>query len=339
MYRIAFALLLLASGAAAQEAPLPAPDTTQIYLVVGEPPAPVGGMAALTERVVYPPEAAEAGAQGRVYVEMVVERDGSPSDLVCVRAPSPPLCAAALAAVAATPFTPGRLQGTAVRTRHVVPVDFRLPDPPEASGGAQIQNETIEETSPELIGGIPGLSRRLEYPESARREGIQGRVLVQFVIDEQGLTSNLTCVQSPDDRLCEAAREAIGASQFRPGTQRGRPVKVRFTLPVDFRLSGSPGASGAEPEDGAPRLVYGVEELMRQIQYPTVEGYAGRVVAEFTVGADGRVRDLSCTAAPHPTLCDAALDAISVSAWTPGTDEDGQPVDRRVTMPIDFLNL
>ncbi|MEL6617160.1 MAG: energy transducer TonB, partial [Bacteroidota bacterium] len=98
MLRYVFVLTLLAcaSGVAAQDGPGTAPDTTRIYLVVAESPAPVGGLMALAERVVYPPEAAEAGVQGRVYVEMVIERDGHASNPVCVRAPSPALCTAAL---------------------------------------------------------------------------------------------------------------------------------------------------------------------------------------------------------------------------------------------------
>ncbi len=94
----------------------------------------------------------------------------------------------------------------------------------------------VAEVQPELIGGLPGLQGRVEYPEFARRAGIEGQVVVQFVVDERGNVVDPVVLRSPNDLLSEAALKAVRESRFTPGQQRGRPVKVRFAVPVTFRL-------------------------------------------------------------------------------------------------------
>ena len=94
----------------------------------------------------------------------------------------------------------------------------------------------VVETQPELIGGLPALQARVEYPEFARRARIEGQVVVQFVVDERGNVVDPVVLRSPNDLLSEAALKAVRESRFTPGQQRGRPVKVRFAVPVTFRL-------------------------------------------------------------------------------------------------------
>ncbi|MGB3542898.1 energy transducer TonB [Rubrivirga sp.] len=95
---------------------------------------------------------------------------------------------------------------------------------------------TVAEVQPELIGGLAALQAAVEYPEFARRAGIEGQVVVQFVVDERGNVVDPVVLRSPNELLSEAALEAVRASRFTPGQQRGRPVKVRFAVPVTFRL-------------------------------------------------------------------------------------------------------
>lgn len=114
-----------------------------------------------------------------------------------------------------------------------------LPAPPPPPAEAEDENEifVIVEQMPELIGGMAELQRQIVYPEIARRAGIQGRVVVQFIIDEQGYVRNPFVVRSAGGGLDEAAIEAVQKIRFTPGMQRGRPVKVQYTLPVQFRLT------------------------------------------------------------------------------------------------------
>ncbi|MEM6325571.1 MAG: energy transducer TonB [Bacteroidota bacterium] len=116
------------------------------------------------------------------------------------------------------------------------PSDEPPPPPPPEPEPQEPEIFEVVEQQPELIGGLEGLQGRVEYPEMARRAGVEGKVFIQFVVDEQGRVSQAVCARSPNEMLCDAAIAAVQESQFRPGMQRGRPVKVRYTLPVDFKL-------------------------------------------------------------------------------------------------------
>ncbi len=94
----------------------------------------------------------------------------------------------------------------------------------------------IVETQPDLIGGLEGLMQRVRYPESSRRADIQGMVYTTFVVAETGAVECVQVIGAPDRALAAAAYAAVSASSFTPGTQRGEPVRVRFTLPIRFWL-------------------------------------------------------------------------------------------------------
>ena len=108
-----------------------------------------------------------------------------------------------------------------------------VPPPPPA---AQAEVLEVAETQPQLVGGPQALQSRIEYPPSARRDGVQGLVVVGLVVDPDGQPSDLEVLRSPDDRLSEAAIAAVRASRFTPGLQDGRPVRVRHSVSVPFRL-------------------------------------------------------------------------------------------------------
>jgi protein TonB len=110
------------------------------------------------------------------------------------------------------------------------------PPPPPEPEPTEPEIFEVAEVQPELIGGLAGLQERVEYPEFARRAGIEGQVVVQFVVDERGNVVDPVVLRSPNELLSEAALEAVRESRFTPGQQRGRPVKVRFAVPVTFRL-------------------------------------------------------------------------------------------------------
>ena len=78
----------------------------------------------------------------------------------------------------------------------------------------------------------------MEYPSQARRMGIEGRVFVQFVVDKQGNVTEVQSVKGIGAGCDEEAERVLRESpKFKPGKQRGRPVKVRMVLPIIFKLS------------------------------------------------------------------------------------------------------
>ncbi len=240
-------------------------DTTdEIFDVVDDMPVLIGGLEGLMERVVYPQSAKDDGAEGIVIVQFVIEKDGRVEEAEVRRSPDARLSAAALAAVRASQFEPGRQRGQAVRVRFAVPVMFRLNETPssaplpasDADGDGIF--EVVDE-QPVLIGGMTGLQARVVYPQSAKDDGVEGQVILQFIVNEEGAVEDARVMRSPDERLSEAALEAVRTSRFEPGRQRGRAVKVRFAVPITFRLpAGERTEQGSNWGDDGVRISYDI---------------------------------------------------------------------------------
>ncbi len=78
----------------------------------------------------------------------------------------------------------------------------------------------------------------LVYPNIAQENGIQGRVVLTFVIEKDGSLTNIEVFSSPDRSLSEEAERVLKRSpKWTPGKQRNSPVRVRFNLPVEFKLN------------------------------------------------------------------------------------------------------
>lgn len=110
------------------------------------------------------------------------------------------------------------------------------PPPDDAANATDVLEWLPMEDQPVLIGGLDGLQSRVVYPEAARRIGAEGTVFVQFVVDESGRVVEPQALRVNNAILAEAALKAVRESRFEPGRQRGRPVRVRITLPVRFVL-------------------------------------------------------------------------------------------------------
>ncbi len=111
------------------------------------------------------------------------------------------------------------------------------PPPPDDDEEEEPEVFTIVEDMPELVGGMQSIYEHLRYPEIARKAGIEGRVVVQFIIDEEGNVIDPVVVRGIGGGCDEAAIEAVKQVRFTPGRQRGRAVRVRYSLPITFRLS------------------------------------------------------------------------------------------------------
>jgi TonB family protein len=101
-------------------------------------------------------------------------------------------------------------------------------------------NKVIHYTAdqnPELIGGLEAIQRRVRYPETARRAGIEGRVYVQFVVDEEGNAVYPRVTRGIGGGADEEALRVVSHAKFTPAFKNGRPVKIHYALPVFFELS------------------------------------------------------------------------------------------------------
>jgi len=92
----------------------------------------------------------------------------------------------------------------------------------------------VVEQMPVLIGGLAALQNEIRYPEMALRANIQGRVVVQFIVNERGEVENPQVLRGIGGGCDEEAIRVVSKMKFIPGMQRGRPVRVQYHLPVVF---------------------------------------------------------------------------------------------------------
>ena len=99
----------------------------------------------------------------------------------------------------------------------------------------------VVEVMPQFPGGqiamLQYLMKNIKYPEQAVKEGIQGRVTVRFIVEKDGSISDVKPILSVHPLLNkEAVRVVKSMPKWSPGKQNGKPVRVRFNLPVMFKL-------------------------------------------------------------------------------------------------------
>jgi len=115
-----------------------------------------------------------------------------------------------------------------------------VPGPPPAPAAEETEEEieifVVVEKMPEIIGGNQKVYEYLAYPEIARQAGIEGMVVVQIVVDPEGIPRDPVTARSAGEVLDEAAVEAVMKLRFVPGRQRGKAVSVRLAIPIRFRI-------------------------------------------------------------------------------------------------------
>ena len=244
-------------------------DTSNVvYEVVEIQPSPPGGMAGwnkyLMENLRYPTNAQRKGIEGTVIVAFVVNTDGTTTDIEILRSVGGGCDEEVIRIVKGSPkWTPGMQRGTPVRTRMRLPLRFILggtdtsrdstevslnavPLPPATDGqdssqeGAALFFDLVD-TPPSPVGGFEAWSRHLSenltYPTSARMKGIQGTVLVSFIVNTDGTIEGIELVQGIGGGCDEEAIRTIKISpNWTPGMIKGKAVRTRMKIPVSFRL-------------------------------------------------------------------------------------------------------
>ena len=254
----------------------------------------------------------------------------------------------------------------------------KAPTPPPMPKGNKGDKEAplfeVVEDAPEYPGGNQALmkfiSENVRYPEAAHKAGTQGRVIVQSVVEKDGAISNAKTVKSVSPELdAEAIRVISAMPAWIPGKQRGEAVRVKFTVPVMFRLTGSPagqeikesklpemvvvGYGGGDDAKTAPVVFEMVEQMpkypggmdamfqyfSRTIKYPVVaqEGKVeGQVIVQMVINKEGQVTNTKVVKSVSPELDAEAIRIISgMPKWEPGMQR-GQTVNVRYTLPITF---
>lgn len=239
-----------------------------IFDVVEVQPNPPGGMAGwnkyLSDNLRYPTTARRMGLEGTVIVAFVVNTDGTTTDIEILRSVGGGCDEEVIRIVKGSPkWTPGMQRGKPVRTRMRLPLRFVLGDAdisedstnvtpsavplPAFLDGQDPTKESTEvyfdvlDTPPSPIGGLEAwqryLSLNLTYPTSARMKGIQGTVLVSFIVNTDGTVDGVELVQGIGGGCNEEAIRIIkGSPRWTPGMMKGQAVRTRMRLPLSFRL-------------------------------------------------------------------------------------------------------
>ncbi|MEE9289255.1 MAG: energy transducer TonB [Bacteroidota bacterium] len=92
------------------------------------------------------------------------------------------------------------------------------------------------EDMPDIIGGLESIQRNVIYPDLAIRAGVEGTVYVTAFVDEKGIVTKTEIAKGIGAGCDEAASWAVSKARFIPGKQRGKPVKVRVSIPIRFRI-------------------------------------------------------------------------------------------------------
>lgn len=112
---------------------------------------------------------------------------------------------------------------------------LEMPDPPEEEEEEEDFFVAVEQM-PELKGGLAALQKKINYPEMARKAGIEGKVIIQFIVNEQGQVEDPRVIRGIGGGADEEALRVVKQAEFEPGRQRGEPVRVQYSLPITFRL-------------------------------------------------------------------------------------------------------
>lgn len=116
------------------------------------------------------------------------------------------------------------------------------PPPPPPKHGDNVEKKESQifiayETEPKLIGGYAFIRENLKYPDMARKAQIEGTVLLQIVIDEQGNVVDANVLKEDANvGFGQAAIDVVMKTKWEPALQRDQPVKVRITIPIKFKL-------------------------------------------------------------------------------------------------------
>jgi TonB family protein len=166
---------------------------------------------------------------------------------------------------------------------------------------------TVVERQPEFEGGIKGFHRyvanEIKYPLQARQAGVEGRVDVQFVVEKDGSLSDVKAIKGIGAGCdSEAVRVLQNAPPFKPGSQNGKPVRVRMVVPITFKLN-----EGKTNPDNSTQGIIIIEEVQAKNEKLKVD-------ADYANGEwSGTVRDEQGNGLPGASIVVAGTTTGTIS--------------------------
>lgn len=304
---------------------------------------------------------------GEVNLTMVVEKDGALTHIKTKQTVSKEYADEVSRVVElSAPWTPGTLlDGTIARVPVSIQVifDFRPTSYPNIGVLVDNNSKAIDsaynktdsvflsgniDKQPEFPGGLAGIVKfigeHIRYPLQDREIGLTGKVYVQFVIEKNGHVSNVHALSGPSITLKSAAARVVSSfSNWQPGSIDNKPVRVLYTLPVNFALNTESTYPFGKPSV-MPQFPGGLDAfsdfLRKNVRFPKSEssgGITGTVYTQFIIEKDGSLSNIKVVRSPGQPFSDEARRVLRMSPkWKPGTDAEGKPIKVLYTIPIKF---
>lgn len=331
-------------------------DAGKIYSYVDKQPSFPNGVGLeafgkfLSDNIRYPKEDREAGRQGRVICTFIIEPDGTLSNIEALSGPSETLKAEAVRVLLRSPkWYPGVKDFKAVRVSYTVPIQFNLSKEPNDDGDGRVFS--VVDKQPSFPGGLEAFGKyigmNVRYPKEDRENGISGRAICSFIVEEDGTLSDVRAVRAPSEAMGkEAVRVLMRSPKWAPGIKDGRAVRVTYTVPIGFNTSKESNGEEAKiynQVDKQPGFPGGVEAfgkfISKNVRYPKEDreaGRSGRVICNFIVETNGTLTNIKSLRSPSKTMAKEAVRVLGRSPkWKPAV-KNGKNVRVSYTVPISF---
>ncbi|MFC5269080.1 TonB family protein [Adhaeribacter terreus] len=229
----------------------------QVYSAVEQPAQPTGGIEAFSEYIsrnlTYPTVSLKQKTQGTVEVTFIVEKNGSISNINIEKGLDEACNEESLRLVRNSPkWQPAKHDGKNVRQRISMPLIFRIPDTtatakntgtgnlPEYNENLDLKPVTPEQPARPVNGTdafFAYIREQRRYTTKARNKQIQGKVMVEFIVEKDGRLTNIKVLKSLGSGLDEEAVRLIeNGPMWLPALFQGQPIRQKMILPVIFQL-------------------------------------------------------------------------------------------------------
>ena len=224
----------------AQESAPPSPPAPAERKPVPVSAGVIQGLAISRPQPVYPDDAKKAGVQGIVVLHAIISKAGTVEQLQVVSGPEM-LRASALDAVRQWTYKPYLLNGQPTEVETTINVNYTLVDPVPPAEEQGPQDPGSASLTPRKVGGAvsaPTLAYQVspQYTDQAKKAKLNGIVLLNLVVDAQGLPQNVRVVRGVGMGLDEKAIEAVKQYKFKPAMENGEPVPVQLNMEVNFKI-------------------------------------------------------------------------------------------------------
>lgn len=213
-----------------------------VFQIIEKMPEFPGGsielMKYISKNIIYPNDALSQKIEGTVFVTFVVEKDGTLSNFEIIKDIGGGCGDASIELLKNMPkWSPALQRGQPISIEMKMPVKFKLPKVAEEEPAFQ-----IVEKMPEFPGGTTAMmkfiSTNIAYPDIAIKNGIEGTVIIEYIIEKDGSISNIRVIKDIGGGCGEASIDVIKLMpKWTPGSQADKIVRVKMLAPIKFRLS------------------------------------------------------------------------------------------------------